>query len=411
MGTSSTRRKVMLFGVFGAGNLGNECTLQALLWNLGRYLPNAEITCICSEPDETASTYSISAVPIREVVFKIWPQVSNRWVGLLRKVLIAIPTEVCRWYRAARTLRGNGMLVMTGTGMLGDFGISALGLHYDILRWSIVAKLCRIKLVFLSVGVGPIRQPLSRCFVRLALRLADYRSYRDSFSRDYLQRIGFETNGDAVYPDLAFSLPKAVIPGTHKHNGQGTVIGVGVMTYQNRRSTLDSDDTIYRAYVAKVAVFVSWLLRHNYTVRLLIGDARYDNRVRHDLRGLLEGIGFRYEDGNIIDEPATSFSEVLSQLAATDVVVASRFHNVLLALMVTKLVVAVSYHEKVDSLMTGFGLLEFCQDIERVDIDKLIGQVTALETSAKRLRPQIERRTEVYRMALDEQYDRVFKGD
>ena len=131
---------------------------------------------------------------------------------------------------------------------------------------------------------------------------------------------------------------------------------------------------------------MSWLLEHKYTVRLLIGDAVYDNRVRQDLRGLLEGGGLKYEDRKIIDEPACSVDELLSQLAATDVVVASRFHNVLLALMLTKPVVAISFHEKIDSLMSGMGLTEFSQDIEHIDIDKLIGQFTTLEENAENLK-------------------------
>jgi polysaccharide pyruvyl transferase WcaK-like protein len=78
---------------------------------------------------------------------------------------------------------------MTGTGMLSDFTITVIG------------KLCRCKLLFVSVGGGPIRHPLSRCFVKAALALADYRSYRDASSKDHL-----EATNDVVYPDLAFSL-------------------------------------------------------------------------------------------------------------------------------------------------------------------------------------------------------------
>jgi len=261
-----------------------------------------------------------------------------------------------------------------------------------------------------SVGVGPLRNPLSRCFVKTALSFADYRSYRDSFSKQYLETVGFETNGDAVYPDLAFSLPQTIVPDSHVLDSQRPVVGVGIMTYYNRLHTLESDDTAYRDYIGKVAAFVMWLLKHQYAVRLIIGDAVYDKRVRQDLRTLLEKNEFKYEDRKIIDEPASSFDEVLSQLAATDIVVASRFHNVLLALMLSKLVVAISYHEKVDALMTGVGLKEFSQDIEHIDLDKLIRQFVALEKNAGTLKPQLERRTEAYRKALDEQYDHIFKS-
>ncbi|SRR6266567_5526741 len=410
MSTDSTQRKIALFGAFGVGNLGNECTLQAMICNLREHLPDAEISCICSGPEEVASRYGISAFPIREALFQVQSAKGSGVIRFLKRIIVGIPAELYRWYKAARVLKGFDMLVMTGTGMLGDFGILPFDLHYDILRWSIIARFCRCKLLFVSVGAGPIRNRLSRCFVKTALSFANYRSYRDAFSKQYLESVGFKTNGDAVYPDLAFSLQPAARPDLHNRESQETVVGVGIMTYYNKLHSLESGEGAYRDYIGKVAAFVMWLLEHNYFVRLIIGDAVYDGRVRQDLKQLLEKNGFKYDLSRIIDEPASSSDEVLSQLAATDVVVASRFHNVLLALMLSKLVMAISYHEKVDALVTGVGLKEFSQDIEHIDVDKLILQFMELEKNAGTLKSQLEQRTEAYRKALDEQYDHIFKS-
>jgi len=38
--------------------------------------------------------------------------------------------------------------------------------------------------------------------------------------------------------------------------------------------------------------------------------------------------------------------------------------------------------------MTGVGLKEFSQDIEHIDLDKLIGQFMAFEKNAETLKPQ-----------------------
>ena len=51
-----------------------------------------------------------------------------------------------------------------------------------------------------------------------------------------------------------------------------------------------------------------------------------------------------YAEERIIDEPIASVDDLLKQLAATDVVVATRFHNVLLALLLNKPAIAISYH-------------------------------------------------------------------
>jgi polysaccharide pyruvyl transferase WcaK-like protein len=407
MGTDPTRPKIAIFGVFGAGNLGNECTLQAMLYNLRRYLPTAKFCCICAGPVETAATYKISAFPIREGRL---PRTNNALVRFLGKVFVGIPLELYRWFKVISRLKGNDMLVMTGTGMLSDLGIVPLGLHYDILRWSIAAKLCRCRLLFVSVGVGPIRHRLSRFFVKAALGLANYRSYRDSFSKNYLESIGFKKDGDTVYPDLAFSLPRTMMATGPQRDKRHNVIGVGLIKHSRRRATSENDETIYQDYIAKVGAFVSWLLEREYTVRLLIGDVVYDGRARQDLKALLERDGLRYESGNIVDDPPQSVSELLSQLATTDVVIASRFHNVLLALMLGKPVVAISFHEKVDALMSAVGLTEFCQDIENIDLGKLTAQFAALEKNAERLNLQIQQNTEEYRKALDQQYKDILKA-
>ncbi len=407
MGTHPTRGNIALFGNFGTGNLGNEVTLQAMLHNLKRRVPDATITCICPRPKDTASRHNISAIPMRHMFVVQTPRNSEavRW---LRRLFIRIPMEPYRWIKAITMLRSVDMLVIPGTGMttgarvVEDFG-------YDILGWSIIAKLCGCKLLFVSVGVGPFRRSVTRYFLKAALAMADYRSYRDIFSKELLERIGCRVDDDTVYPDLAFSLPKATLPASRDHGSQRPVVGVGLITHYSQRSTPENGETAYRDYISKVAIFVTWLLEHNYNVRLLIGDVVYDRRVREDLRELLERDGVKYEGGKIIDEPAASVVELLSQLAATDIVVASRFHNLVLALALNKPVVAISFHEKDDSLMTAMGLGEFCQDIGNVDVERLIGQFITVEKNADNLKRHIEQKTEDFRRALDDQYDLIFK--
>ena len=180
------------------------------------------------------------------------------------------------------------------------------------------------------------------------------------------------------------------------------------MTYHNRRDSAENDDTVYSGYLENLAELLTWLIEHQYAVRLLIGDAVYDEPVRLDLRRLLEGKGIRYEESQIVDEPASSVEEVLAQLAATDIVIASRFHNVLLALYLAKPVVAISYHEKVEALMASLGLSEFCQDIENMNVGHLVEQFQTVEKCAAVLKPRIEAKAEACRMALEEQYDRIF---
>lgn len=404
---TANRHTIALFGAFGVGNLGNECTLQALLYNIRKHVPEAEMRCICPGPDQVCVAYDIPATPIEEVPLS---HIANPVLRLLRKIFVRMPLELFRWFRAVATLTDVDMLVMTGTGMLGDFGISPLGLHFQILKWTLLAKLCRCKVAFLSVGAGPLRQPLSRRIVKAALSLANYRSYRDAFSKSYLESIGFDTRHDHVFPDLAFSFPAPSLLGVSHDGMSPVVVGVGLMTYFNRTGTSPEGDRIYSEYIAKMGDFVSWLLEKKYRVRLLIGDAVHDQPATRDLVVYMKEKGIHYESGAIIDEPAASVDQVLSQLAATDLVVASRFHNILLALMLAKPVLAISYHEKNAALMASAGLAEFSQDIENIDVQKMKQQFGVLEENSDRIKPQLQRNAIACRAALDDQYNLIFNG-
>src|SRR6266496_3591521 len=205
--TDGKGKKIYFFGHFGASNFGNESTLQAILYHLHRLLPEAEAACICTGPHVVAATYNIEAVPISSPVVRLWNP-RTRLAKLLRRVFIGLPSELWRYLRAFRTLKGTGMLIIAGTGLVTDVaGLQNWGPH-SVFKWSLMARLRRCKLLFVSVGVGPVYSTLGKYFVKSALSLADFRSYRDNASLEYLKRIGFETNRDPIYPDLAFSLPE-----------------------------------------------------------------------------------------------------------------------------------------------------------------------------------------------------------
>ena len=399
------RTTVSFFGNFGTQNLGNEYTLQAIIHNVHKYLPDAQVNCICTNPEDASARHHIPAFLISYRYGKEHRSRIRRdtlIVRWLRRLLVRPPLELIEWLKAFRTLKGTSMLVMTGTGMLGDFGIGPFDLHYEILKWSLLAKLRRTKLLFVSVGAGPIAHPLSRWIVKLAISLADYRSYRDSFSKDYLASIGFDTKDDHVYPDLAFSLrPRAPACGS----GNSRVIGLGLMDYYGKGSTDEYDETTYRDYLERVTTFATLLLDRKYTIRLLIGDVSYDTRVTGDVIKRLRERGAK---GQIIDEPVSSVEQLIAQLAATDIVIATRFHNVLLALMLNKPVVALSYHEKIASLMAGVGMAEYCQRIDQLDVGLLMERFDKLEQNAGIIKPQIEQRIEEYGRALEEQYVHIF---
>ena len=404
----SRQREVCFFGHFGSPNFGNEITLQTILHHLRRRLPEASVTCVCTGPEALRATQNIASVPISPNFVKRWT-LRTRLARLLRRIFIEVPSEPWRWLDAFKKLNATNMLIVPGTGLLTDaYGLSGPG-PYNLFKWTLIAKLRGCEVLFVSVGAGPIYSGPGRYFVKSALSVANFRSYRDDASMAYLKAIGFPTNGDRVYPDLVFSLPETTICRYGRKRAGRPVVGLGVMTYAGKYSVEKPSNRIYLEYLGNLVAFAGWLLAHDYDIRLLIGEDD-DRSVSEQFKSRLKASVWPYEEERVSDQPTLSVEQLLPQIAETDIVVATRFHNVLLALVFNKPVIAISFHHKCASLMRDMGLAQYCHDINDMNAGRLIEQFQRVEKNAEKLKPFIRERVEQSRKALDEQYNLIVRG-
>lgn len=397
------RAKIAFFGLFGIQNLGNECTLQAMISNVRERLPGVEIYGICYEPEDTFRRHALSAVPVS------WDVTSG---FDLRRFMQGAIRELRHWVKAIKILKGTDMVVMTGTGMLTDYNVSTpFHYPYHVFKWATAGKLAGCRVCFVGIGVGPVYQRLSRFFVRSALARADYRSFRDNVSKTRLEKLGFQAERDRVFPDLAFSLPRCILPQPSNGGQRSRTVGLGVMGYWDPHVVGTRDQrAAYDTYLDKMCNFVTWLIEHGYFIRMLQGDVRHDGGAIRDLRIKLEGRGINGADGKIADEDINSVEELLAQLSLTDLVISPRYHNLILALMLNKPVISVSYDAKSDALLEGVGLGKYCQPMADLNVDFLISQFMELEARSEQIREMLRNAVERYRDLLEEQYRLVFGG-
>ena len=299
------------------------------------------------------------------------------------------------------------MLVVPGTGLLSDvWGLSSWG-PYSLFKWSLAARLRGCKLIFLSVGAGPIYTRLGRLLTASALRMAQYRSYRDDASLAVVRSIGVRDDRRRVYPDLVFDLPAEFRRDLNNGTRERPVVGLGLMVYSGRYSSPDPSETTYKKYLESLVILTDWLLTHGYDVHLLLGDD--EPEAIDDFRE-----AFRAQsrepalESRISGAPAQSVRDIVSQIVATDVVVATRFHNLLLSLVLERPVIAISFHHKCASLMSEMGLEDYCFDIHTVDSDILINSFQNLENNQDDIKRVITDGVARNRQALHEQYRRVF---
>ena len=401
------RMRIGLFGNFGTLNTGNESTLTAILTRLRSLYPEGEFFCVCNGPESVRLRDGIDAIPITTRTVRMWDRERALYVRMAM-LPIGIAMEVGQWIRAVRILKRSTTLIVPGTGLLTDvYGLSGWG-PYGTMKWSVAAKLGGCKVFFVSVGAGPLYSRSGRFLVKSALALADYRSFRDRASIRYLEGIGFRRKNDPVYPDLAFGLrPNDLLQRDGRSARSGRrVVGLGLMEYPGRYSVEDPSPETFSEYLNELVTVVEWLLARNYDVKLVLGDD--ESQVIDEFTSLLRRCTAAYSPERVSYQAADSVEGILSALAATDVVVATRFHNVLLSLLLNRPVIAISFHHKCVSLMNQMGLSEYCHDISHMNAGRLIAQFQELERNSSEVRETIRESVEAQRRALDEQYARLF---
>jgi len=402
-------RRIWLFGHFGQTNFGNESTLEAFLRNMQERVGDVPFACICTGPEPTSRVYGIPTVAVSRPMLTGW-RPGSRIGRMVRSLLLGIPCEIVRWVEGLALLKPGDALIVPGTGLVSDaYGLRGWG-PWNLFKWTVIARLRGCKVLFVSVGAGPLYSRLGRFLATSALRLADFRSYRDVSSIDYLRSIGFSHGDDKVAPDLAFSLPARPVARTRRDTAKDCssrrVVGLGVMLYAGRYSVEHPVEGTVANYLDTLATVVKWLLARNCDVRLLIGDL-CDRPVVQEFRELLKERLPGWEEGRILDDAVTSVDELLTQIAETDLVIATRFHNVLLALLCDKPVVAISFHHKVASLMKATGLSDYCLEIEGLDAITLETKVREAEENMHFLKAMIRAQAERWRTELDAQYDAI----
>lgn len=420
--------KIGLLGPYGYGNLGDAAIQEAMIQNIRQRFPHAQIVGFSLNPQDTEERHKIPAYPITRPPDRDWLRPDQTepprnpiqrlahwlhyhpspWLRKLERVLFRIPLELVLIYLAFTILKGFDYLAISGGGQLDDYWGGAWSHPYTLLKWSLLAKVRGAQLLFVSVGAGPIQASLSRRFFTWALSLADYRSYRDGESKAYMAKLGFQ-RPDPVYPDLAHSLP--VDPNLERARPTSAaplVVGVGPMAYFDPRVWPERDSAVYLGYLHKLTDFVRWMFEQGYTVRFFPGDFHYDGLVIEDLMRLIPDAIERQAQDKLIYEPVCTVDGLLAQLAATDLVLTSRFHGVLLAHRMQKPVLALSYHQKIDTLMAAAGQSAYNLQIDNFDLETLIECFHLLKNNLENARAKIVQREDLYRAELDEQYARIF---
>jgi len=355
--------KISLLGQFGSGNSGNDGSLEAMLIYLRRHRPDAELVCICFNPAIVEARYNIRALSAGG------PALSSGWAKTLNRLCLKLPRRLALIVTAIGHLNGFDVMIVPGTGILDDFQEKAFGWPFVIFCWCLLARVCRTKIAFVSIGAGPIKGQLSRWFLRSAAKMASYRSYRDIYSLEFMRMLGIDVSNDRRYPDIAFSLP-APSPTAERLPGEALRVGVGVMNYHGWRANNEKAAIIYQTYIGKISTFICWLLEKGYRVSLLTGDVA-DRRACEDV---IQQLRLKMSEADIAQieiGAGRTLHEIMQQISKVDLAVVSRYHNLVCALKLNRPTISLGYARKNDDLMGDFQQRRYCHHIETFEVDRL----------------------------------------
>jgi len=428
-----TMKKIGILSPSGTGNLGDEATVAVLIEQIRSRYPHAEIYGLTVNPDDTRKRHGIAAYAARSNASLQGPAATrDRWTdttgtqgtdlikALLKKIpflyavlkaLQAVPRllansigELAFLAKSFACMGGTNLLIVAGSGQLCDNFKGPWGFPYSLVKWSVIAKLCGAKLAYLSCGAGPIDSRLSRIFIKAALRLSDYRSFRDAGSSKLVEKIGV-SGTNPVFPDLVFSSKLSANGGSA---GKSRIVAINPFPHCDHRYWPVNEPEAYSSYVNRLASVASWLINHNYTVLFFPTQIRADVLVIEDVKRILMKDPTLDLRQRLVVTTTSTFQDLIAQLAAADMVVASRFHGVLISFLLNKPVLALSHHPKVDNLMRDMGQSDFVLDIGTFDSKTVASRIVALESRSHLIKQQIKFNVAACQRKLDSQYKDVF---
>ncbi|MCX4237920.1 polysaccharide pyruvyl transferase family protein [Streptomyces ortus] len=383
-----TAVRVGVFGLLGSGNLGNDGSLEAVLGYLRTRHPDAAVDALCGGPEAVAARYGIRATRLH------WYRGEYRTASRLGAIAGKGLGKLVDVFRTAAWVRRHDVVIVPGMGVLeATLPLRPWGFPYALFLLCASGRLFGTRVALVGVGAAPIRDRATRALVRRSARLAAYRSYRDALSRDALRDMGVDTAHDEVYPDLAFALatPRASAP-----QGSSGTVCVGVMDFHGGNDDRAEAEDIHRRYLDGTTRFVRALAEDGRPVRLLTGD-ECDASV---VAAILEAV----DSPLVTASEAASLADLMTEMAAADTVVATRYHNLICALKVGTPTLALSYAAKSEALMARMGLDAYCHPAREVDADELLRQFGELEERAPEVRRTLTERNLLATRQLDDQF-------
>ena len=428
---------VALLTPYDGGNLGDAAIQEALIYNFRRFDSKIHLSGITLDPERTSERHHIPCYPLAVTSRPHYLATSrpaadtqqaqanlaskslskSNFLNRLRhrarssvflkpiKLLFRLANETRHVLKSYFFLRDVDLLVVAGGGQLDEEWGGSWGHPYALMKWTVLARLAGDKVAFLSVGGCRINALATKQFLRVALSLARYRSYRDQGSRELALGISRHADGPVV-PDLAFGFPfirQELVSGIKDKRLR---VGLSPIAFARPGLWPTEHAVENERYMAELASFVASLLHRGISVTIF-SSSTPDEQIFQELR---DRIGFEIDNkelAQLSSRDVTTVRKLIRLLQSVDFVVASRLHGLLLSFLCGKPSIAISYDRKVKCLMEDLEQADYCLDIRSFTRDQLLNAFLDLQANAHLIPVKLDSIRQRYDQLLENQYRQV----
>ena len=427
--------RVAILAHVGNGNMGDEAIVAAVIQNLRRRVPHAELYAITAQPADTRQRHGVPAYAVRpgsldrrmaddsdgaegrerataggdhpRRLKRVLQHVPGavRAVRALRRVaqdVWGIPGQLAFLISSFRLLRGTDLLIVAGSAQLMDYWGGPWAFPFTLFKWSLLARIHGARLAFVSIGAGPLTTRTGKALIRRCLTWADYRSYREQSSRDLIRRLNVPGHHHLV-PDLVFTLDW---PDTYasRERDEPVVVGINPMPLFDGDYWPEADRKVYEQYLTTLAQFADWLIELRYAVSFFPTQLRVDPSAIDAIRSRMRHV---VKDGSRSEQTIHSLEDLCSYLQRVDLVVATRYHGTLFPFLLGKPVLSIAYQPKTRDLMRLMGQEEYVIDFARLELRVLQERFQALTRREGEFKRNVEDRVRAVKEQVEGQYDQL----
>lgn len=406
---------ISLLTPYTGGNLGDGAIQDAMIANLRCRLPGARFSGICLDCEGFREKHGLSAFPLcvtdrpfyqmwsrgkqgggsggnaegRRTVRRHFRRRLERMPKLLellerlRRWGLVLPREALHCWRAYRYLRTTDLLIVSGGGQLDEEWGGPWGHPYALFKWAVAAWVARVPYAIASVGCCQVKSFCSRVFLRAALKMSRYRSYRETNTRSIVASLMQKAAQDSVVPDLALSLSPSMMPepaGIRTIAGDRPTVAISPIAYAKPKVWPNKDCSLYVRYLQEMATVVSVLLNRGFFLVFVYSALEDDESVIPELLDRLDDES-KVKLTEQAHFPAIScWKDFVASVQDVDLLIASRLHSTLLGFVTETPTVAISFDPKVNWAMEDAGQGDYLLDIHDFTAKDVIRKIEHLRS-------------------------------